>query len=68
MTLAQWISGRLIAQGIRGLTWLGRSFFARSEESTHLPMHRTYTRDDESRLTSAATHAKDVKDHGAYAA
>ncbi|GJE84865.1 hypothetical protein PsYK624_009410 [Phanerochaete sordida] len=53
MSLAQWLSGRLVAQGIRGVAWLGRSFLwsrPEDEASSQSVARRRRTADEEQGL------------------
>lgn len=65
MSLAQWLSGRFAAQGIRGVAWLGRSFlWSRPEDESH-PRSvtcRKRTADEEQGLSSAGAYAKAVRE------
>ena len=66
MSIAQWISGRLLAQGIRGLTWVGQSIVgssANNNEDIHLRRRRRQTLEQEAGLSSAAAYAKAVKEN-----
>lgn len=52
MPIAQWISGRLIAQGIRGAAWFSRSLFRA----------RTAQPEQESGVSAAEAFAKSIQD------
>lgn len=58
MTLAQWISGRIFAQGIRGAVSISRSLFGASSSAKAIPGQ---TQDDDDELTPAEAYAKAVK-------
>ena len=65
MSLAQWVSGRLVAQGIRGVAWLGRSLlWSRPEEPvpSRLVTRRKRNADEERGLAAAGTYAKAVRE------
>ena len=66
MSLAQWISGRLVAQGMRGLAWIGRSFlWSRPVDAEATPSsaaHRRRPADEEQGLSSAGAYAKAVRE------
>ncbi|EKM59496.1 uncharacterized protein PHACADRAFT_250032 [Phanerochaete carnosa HHB-10118-sp] len=65
MSLAQWLSGRFAAQGIRGVAWLGRSLlWSRPEDEVH-PRSvtcRKRTADEEQGLSSAGAYANAVRE------
>ena len=64
MSLAQWISGRLVAQGMRGLAWIGRSFlWSRPDDAAASPSaaHRQPLADEEQGLSSAEAYANAVR-------
>lgn len=66
MSLAQWISGRLVAQGIRGVAWIGRSFlWARPKNGEAASLDATLrkqTADEEQGLSPASAYAKAVRE------
>ncbi|TCD67516.1 hypothetical protein EIP91_012321 [Steccherinum ochraceum] len=59
MTLTQWISGRLVAQGIRGLVSMGNFVFGSGVKPALVPPHNFG--DDEDSLSPAEAYAKSVK-------
>ena len=68
MTIAQWISGRLFAQSIRGLLWLGSSLLSSPSETRAAHGHKghRFPHDEETGLSSAAAFAKAVKERSAH--
>lgn len=65
MSLAQWISGRLVAQGIRGAVWIGRSLlWSRPEDAgdARSVTRRKRATDEEQGIPTAGAYAKAVKD------
>lgn len=65
MSLAQWISGRLVAQGMRGLAWIGRSFlWSRPDDAAGAAAaaaHRRPLADEEQGLAPAGAYAGAVR-------
>lgn len=59
MTLTQWITGRLMAQGIRGLVHIGRSVFGSRAGPVEVSSHNSG--DVEYALTEAEAYANSVK-------
>lgn len=63
MSLAQWVSGRFVAQGIRGVAWLGRSLLwsgPETEASSLSVTRRKQTADEEQGLSTVGAYAKAV--------
>ena len=59
MTLTQWITGRLMAQGIRGLVTIGRSLFSAGSYPVRATAHTVSSEDHEA--SPAEVYAKSVK-------
>ncbi len=63
MSIAQWISGRLLAQGIRRMTWIGRSLFWSEHEQkvSQLECSKQRLRDEESGRSPVGAHSKSIR-------
>jgi hypothetical protein len=65
MSLAQWVSGRLVAQGIRGVAWLGRSLLWSQPERiapSKSIAQPNGAADEEQGLSTAGVYANAVKE------
>lgn len=61
MTLTQWITGRLMAQGVRGLVTVGRSLFGAGSGPARASAHTASNEEHE--VSPAETYAMSVKTH-----